>query len=496
MPRFSPSALAVCVACLTALPLASQTELAAPTPPTLKMPEPAAAAQKEAEKRIRELFRAEYAKRAPADLHALAKALIQEGQATTDDDVSRYVYFRESRDLATQAADAVTALAAVDHLARLYAIDADAMKAAALAAVERAVRSPETAAALAEARLVLVEEARAADRLDAAGAHAAKAETAARAARSASLLGRAMAQVKTIADARRERPLAFAAEKTLEQKPDDPAANLAAGRYACLFLDAWERGLPMLAKGLDVGLQAAAEKDLAGPSTDIARVDAGHAWWDLAEKASGRPRQALFTRALLWYAQAWPTLSALKKAPLRERARAALATPGIPIDDKAYKPPDDRPADWHFPQDGERPYARLDERFVRSGRFAAFLTAPPDDSINIYSSPVSAAPGQRFTFSAWIRTENTVAERDFLQIRFAEADNEVNDADEIYPPPDFPFWHRMQRSVACPPKTVRVVIRFRSASPGGKIWMDDVSLTREGEGIELLENGQFDQIGK
>jgi len=47
--------------------------------------------------------------------------------------------------------------------------------------------------------------------------------------------------------------------KTLPEKPDDPVSNAHLGRFTCFAKDDWERGLPMLAKGSDVGLRGLAE---------------------------------------------------------------------------------------------------------------------------------------------------------------------------------------------------------------------------------------------
>jgi hypothetical protein len=486
-----PRPLAVLLAGLAALPASAQLELAAPTPPSHRLPEPAAAAQQEVAKRIRDLYKEEYARRTPADLQALAQKLLKEGRATTDDADARYVLLREAKDLAAQAADTPTALAAVDLLARLYTVDATALRAAALVALERAVRTPETAGTLAEARLALVGEALAEDQVDAAAAHAAKAETAARAALDPALLARAQARAREIVEIKRELPLARAAEKTLEQKPDDPAAALAAGRWWGLVKGDWAKALPLLAKGSDAGLRAAAEKDLAKPASPAEQIAAADLWWDLAEKASGSAKAALTARALDGYRQAWPAVTALARARLRDRARGALLTRGLSPDPKAYKPPDAQPSGWEI---DDRHAGHLDERFVHAGRFALrFANPPADDAIRLTGGPIPAAPGQTLTLRAWALTEGTKLEGDYLRVRFMDAKGESIDSEGVHAPPDTPFWTSIQRTVTCPAGTVRIQVSFRMSSPGGQVWLDDVSLKREGEGIELVENGSFER---
>ena len=55
----------------------------------------------------------------------------------------------------------------------------------------------------------------------------------------------------------------LAAEKTLQLKPDDPAASLIAGRWYCLQRGDWERGLPCLARSSDSRLSELARREAA-----------------------------------------------------------------------------------------------------------------------------------------------------------------------------------------------------------------------------------------
>ena len=55
-----------------------------------------------------------------------------------------------------------------------------------------------------------------------------------------------------------------AAFETLMTKPEDPAANIAAGEYLCFVKGDWPRGLAMLVKGDDKSLT-----DLASREQDV-----------------------------------------------------------------------------------------------------------------------------------------------------------------------------------------------------------------------------------
>jgi hypothetical protein len=292
--------------------------------PVVRLPEPEADALKAAEKEIRDLYKAEYAKKTPADQATLAAELFK--QASKEKDVAvRFVLLRESRDLAAGAGDAAAALAAVDRLDAVFAVDAVAMKAAALAMVARSARTPEAAEALAAGCLDAVDGAVDADQYDTAMTLLSRAETAARQAQNPSLLAQAQARRKEVEAARGEYAQVRDDFKTLSEKPDDPPANLQAGRYVCLVKGDWERGLPMLARGSDAALKALAEKELAAPDKPDAQAAVGDAWWDAAASRSGSLKARMQARAAHWYARALPGVTGLTRARLESRLESAQA---------------------------------------------------------------------------------------------------------------------------------------------------------------------------
>jgi hypothetical protein len=125
-----------------------------PPPPPIsrdppKAPVPGAAAQQDAVKLIRDLFKADYAKRTPADVQALAVKLLQQGRETKDDPVGQFVLLQQARELAVQAGDLATALAAVDEAAKAYDVDSLSLKIQSLAATLLPAGKSEAAATLA-----------------------------------------------------------------------------------------------------------------------------------------------------------------------------------------------------------------------------------------------------------------------------------------------------------------------------------------------------------
>src|SRR6185503_8519181 len=93
---------------------------------------------------------------------------------------------------------------------------------------------------------------------------ASRAEIVARNALNAGLLVRIQGRSQEIRNLKDEYMRIKPSLKTLEEKPDDPAANLLAGLYRCFARGEWGRGLPMLAKGSDAGLASVAQAEIAG----------------------------------------------------------------------------------------------------------------------------------------------------------------------------------------------------------------------------------------
>ena len=77
-----------------------------------RTPAPSTEDAAKAEKLIKELFKADYAKVRTPDRVALAAKLLQQAGETTDDAASRFVLIREARDIAAKAGDSELALKA------------------------------------------------------------------------------------------------------------------------------------------------------------------------------------------------------------------------------------------------------------------------------------------------------------------------------------------------------------------------------------------------
>src|SRR5262249_35214751 len=141
-------------------------------------------------------------------------------------------------------------LAALEALDADFEIDLLDMKAKALATCAKTAGAA-AARTLAESCLAAADEAGRAERVDVAEGLLGTAETAAGRSQTPALVTRAQAKDRELKEAKKDAEQARAAEASLKEKPDDPDASAAVGRYLCLRKGEWEKGLPHLAKGPD-----------------------------------------------------------------------------------------------------------------------------------------------------------------------------------------------------------------------------------------------------
>jgi WD40 repeat protein len=104
--------------------------------------------------------------------------------------------------------------------------------------------------------------------------------------------------------------------------------------YVCCRRGDWDRGLPLLARGNDPALHAAAVMDLASPTRPEAQVEVADTWWTLAATQAGHVRAALQRRAGYWYQQALPHLTGLTRGRVKENLKGISPhPPGLRLPD-------------------------------------------------------------------------------------------------------------------------------------------------------------------
>jgi hypothetical protein len=280
-----------------------------------------------AEAQLKELFKAEYLKTKPAERLALSSKLLDLAKESTNDPAARYVLLREARDLSAKAGNADLAFKAAEELIAVYAVGNESRTAVAdlLAA---APYSTTAAAQTADTLLSLGDTAKAADDWEAALAFYKAAELVARKTQNPPILVNAQQRLKQAVYYKAEAAKLKDYLATLKQSPDDPAANLGAGRFYCLLRGDWLNGTSLLIKGSDEKLKTAAKKDLqAGGGTFNDMLVAADAWYDLLSNAEPALKPAIQARALFWYTAAEPTITGLDKVKVTKRL-AELATQG------------------------------------------------------------------------------------------------------------------------------------------------------------------------
>jgi hypothetical protein len=301
-----------------------------------RAPLPDAAKQREAEKTIRDLYKADYAKKSPADRDALVRTLLAQGQKSQDDPAAQLVFYREAQDLASQSGNVELAFQAVDATAAVFEVDAVALKNAALAAAAKVAKTPEELGKVADGYLGLAEAALKTDDYDNADKAAAGAILAARRANATPLMTRVTARQREIAELRAKFEKVKKATEVLGKDPENAAANLEVGLYLCFVKGEWDLGLPMLAKGSDPGLKALAAREVLKPTDAAARVEIADGWWDLAEKEKNEARQRnLYQRAMASYEKALPDATSLLLTKINLRIdtwrRSLMSKEGLSI---------------------------------------------------------------------------------------------------------------------------------------------------------------------
>jgi hypothetical protein len=284
-------------------------------------PVPDAEKQADAEKMIRDVFRAEYAAKNVLERAILARKLLAQGQETSDNPATRYVLLREARELGAQAGDLDTSVKAIDLLAAGYAVDPVVLKSAAFQLIGKTVRTPEEIGALAAAYFKLADEASERDQYDQARQAAESAGTLAKRLKDLPLAAKADAKAKEATERRDKYAKIKKAQETLAASPDDPEANLLVGQFECLVKGEWERGLPRLMKGPEGALKSLATGELAAPADALSQIKLGDGWWELAERADGPSKAALQERARHWYRLAIPEAQGLARAKIEGRMK-------------------------------------------------------------------------------------------------------------------------------------------------------------------------------
>lgn len=303
-----------------------------------RTPVPPENARSQALALLQEIYRPEYqAAKTQQDRSELAQKIVTTADETNDDPVARYVMLRVATDIAVQAADADTAMKCVKTMATHYDIDEFEMRASALTSIAGRL-TRETEGAMLPHAVDLCRESM--QRHEFEGARAMLRAMATRvsgdaARRTVSALTRRLEQIAS-GFATIEQPL-----EVLQDKPDDPAANLAVGAYWCFTKLDWQMGLPHLAKSNDEKLRQAAELELANADDFQAQNRIADSWWAYSQSTEDATRKIpAQLHAGSFYQQTLKSLTGLQRAKASTRLKEAQRLGPIPPLPKPGQAPD------------------------------------------------------------------------------------------------------------------------------------------------------------
>jgi hypothetical protein len=261
-----------------------------------------------------------------AEKTALATEFIRLAGESKDKTAEQFALYSKAADVAAQAGDAVTALAAIDILCRRFEVDSLAMHADMLGKLANAVKQVSEQKTFIEHCDAAIDHAVIQERYDLVKRIGDFEISVARKYGDAASLKTANARIAETHAAR----IAFDKQKTalaaLGRNPADPAANLVVGSYQCFIREDWSKGLPLLAKGSDAALKTLAERELSSDAP--AKAALADAWWDRAAKERGLAQKHIQRHAAMLYTDALPSLTGLSKT-MAEKRIASLTTSGV-----------------------------------------------------------------------------------------------------------------------------------------------------------------------
>jgi len=289
-----------------------------------KSPPPDQAALAQANREVREIFKADIAKaRTPAQQIELANKFLRSAAEENMSPNDRYALLLLARETAVNAGDVETSTSAVDAILGSYSFDPLKLKLELAQELDKSIRAPYARADLVHLYNAMIIDALTTEQFELGRRIATSAQAAARQSDDPSL-GRL---VNNTAQRLREAEMAYngakKAEITLTKNPADAAANLILGKYECFFRGDWPTGLPLLAQSSDTNLKALAARELASPDKAMAQVTLADDWWNVGESLSGSARQTIQSHASIWYRKALPELNGLTKARVDRRITAA-----------------------------------------------------------------------------------------------------------------------------------------------------------------------------
>ena len=244
----------------------------------------------------------------PDEKMALVRMLAAEGNKAADQPVRAYALLEMACQMAVDLADADEALLAIDGMARHFAVDAPAMKAAVLSQIAQKTITAARRKQLAPRITAVLDELLAGEHLSAAEQLLSALQHNAAEALDAELRKESQQRGEQFQRWKQQYQLVEQARQTVAQNPDDQQAHLLLGQYYCFVKADWEQGLKHLARCGDPLLQQAAAAENAVSDEPSEQLKLADLWWEASGKLPAQYRQQARQRAGHWYSRIKGTL--------------------------------------------------------------------------------------------------------------------------------------------------------------------------------------------
>ena len=291
------------------------------TPPAPRKAVPAQSEQAAVRKVMKEVYAAELADRSAGGRQKLSEALLARADRSAGIPADQFVLLAAALDAAVEAGSLPLAFAAADRMGRLFDVDALAMKVAAATSAGGGAAQLGPPGDNVEAALALADQVAADD--DYATALRVCAAVQPSTSGNAALRARVAEKQRELGGARDAAAKVAKDFEKLKATPDDPAANLAIGRYLCFVKGDWEAGLPKLAKGSDTALKALAAQELTHPTSADEVAVLADAWWAAAAKQPAPVRAAVTDHAAALYKRSLDGARGLRREQIEKRIAEA-----------------------------------------------------------------------------------------------------------------------------------------------------------------------------
>ena len=237
----------------------------------------------------------------PDEKMALVRMLAAEGNKAADQSARAYALLEMACQMAVDLADADEALLAIDGMAKQFAVDAPAMKAAALSQIAQKTITAARRKQLAPRMTAVLDELLAGENLSAAEQLLSALQHNAAEALDAELRKEAQHRSEQFQRWKQQYQLIEQARQTLAHSPDDQQAHLLLGQYYCFVKADWEQGLKHLARCGDPLLRQAAAAESAISDEPSEQLKLADLWWEASGKLPAQYRQQARQRAGYWY---------------------------------------------------------------------------------------------------------------------------------------------------------------------------------------------------